>query len=68
MRGVVIQAEGVGMARRLTRPPSSLGFERVGNTHRAKKPSSGAVDALLSLPFAENGFKEQGQRETANFP
>jgi hypothetical protein len=37
-------------------------------THRAKKPSSGAVDALLSLPFAENGFKEQGQRETINFP
>jgi hypothetical protein len=37
-------------------------------THGAKKPSSGAVDALLSLPFAENGFEEQGQRETANFP
>jgi hypothetical protein len=37
-------------------------------THRAKKPSSGAVDALFSLPFAENGFKEQGQRETVNFP
>jgi hypothetical protein len=37
-------------------------------THRAKKPSSGSVDALFSLPFAENGFEEQGQRETANFP
>ena len=37
-------------------------------THRAKKLSSGAVDALLSLPLAENGFEEQGQRETVNFP
>jgi hypothetical protein len=48
--------------------PVSNGAKSNQVTHRAKKPSSGAVDALLSLPFAENEFKEQGQRETVIFP